>query len=175
METKLGIRQHAAKGATPYLREWLPRLRDDGMLHAGAVLDLNAGDGRNGMWARELLGFGAHLTMLDGAPDPGTNVRRWTASEMVPLTNGSVSLVLLQYLLMFLVESMQSHLLAEVNRVSALGTILVVELEDIKHKLRDVELDDVIVELNIRGCNGLVWVPVNKRKKRCVLQLVRKG
>jgi hypothetical protein len=98
---------------------------------------------------------------------------------MLPMQNGTAGLVLLQYVLMFLPESVTSHVLAEINRVCSVGSVLILELVEIVNKVRDVDLDQILVELNLRGCDGLVWEPIHmaqwQDRQKCVLRLERKA
>jgi hypothetical protein len=65
---KLGIRRRSVSGPTPYLRKWLPKLCSEGWMLTGWIVDIGAGDGRNGGWVIE-----SHpevpLLLLDGMPD----------------------------------------------------------------------------------------------------------
>lgn len=114
------VRCHRSR-ATPYLRRHLPDLP---VRKSALVLDLGCGNLRNTRFARSL-GF-RRVMPVDAAGDFGIQVQLGT--DPIPADDGSVGLVLCNYLLCFLNSRERAHLIREIKRVSLPGTHVVLEM-----------------------------------------------
>lgn len=157
--------------ATPYLREWCPRLpapvsAPDG--HSIAV-DLGCGNGRNSDYLKKR---GYWVWSCDMKPDyPGAH--QWTAGHQLRLLNESVSLFCCQYVLMFLTDREIALALDEINRVTQPGGHVIIEIQPDVRDGHPVNLDRVfgyLVGIGHWNSAGSVWRAVHFSKERCVLK-----
>jgi hypothetical protein len=119
--------------ATPYLREWAPKMLAAGMDRDVHLVDLACGNMRNTkfLWSLGIASEEHGGLALDMQPDAyGSDF--WEASQMIPARNEQAGLILCQYLLMFLDDERLHHVLCEIGRIAASGCVLVVELQNVK-------------------------------------------
>ena len=188
------MRRQGIRTATPYLRRWFPysawklpelakvrgstasmNLLPDNLVPR--AVDLGCGDGRNSAY---LLSLGLKVVSYDMQPDyPGACPKVWMAGrDPIPESDNSNSLVLCQYLLMFLSDQEIYNLLLEIERVTRPDGYVIVELQKVKSG-RDVKLSNVIdfflkkdhLTARQREERG-EWKVFHKVRNRCVLQYI---
>jgi hypothetical protein len=155
---------------TPYLRKQFAA-----MLQAGydprnrTAIDIACGNGRN---SRFLLEQGiADVLSLDMRADYDEAVE-WLANKMIPAATCSASLVLCQYVMMFLTHDEELHLCAEINRVAGVGAVCIIELQEVKSALRCyVQIESVVRRLQLTTRGELTWRLIHQEKNRATLQL----
>ena len=188
------MRRQGIRTATPYLRRWLPHsawgLPELAKVRGSAAsmdllpgsfvpraVDLGCGDGRN---SAHLSSLGLKVSSYDMLPDyPGACHKVWMAGrDPIPESDNTCSLVLCQYLLMFLSDQEIYNLLMEIERVTRPGGYVIVELQKVKSG-RDVKLTKVIdfflekdhLTKRQREERG-EWKVFHKARNRCVLQYI---
>jgi SAM-dependent methyltransferase len=154
--------------ATPYLRKWFPRLpqvEPDLRL----AVDLGCGNGRNSEYLRAR-GYDVHSYDLE--PDYA-HAQPWRAGQRLPYSNEFVSLVLCQYVLMFLTDVEIACTLNELNRIVRPEGHIIIELQSGVCASRTVNLDRVLGYLAGAGAwnqNGCEWATVHFAKECCILE-----
>jgi len=176
--------RHCSKKPTPYLKyllehKYLDRARNH-VAHLYyedqcLVYDLGAGRNRNTTYLAEQ---GFNVVPLDMAPQG--DVLPWIAGrDRICEKSRGASLVLCQYLLMFLTKAERVQLYLEIDRVAAFGGFLLVELEDVKsgHRVSLKEIKDWFISVKgersltprqLAARNGL-WRTVHERDTKHLL------
>lgn len=156
--------------ATPYMRKMMPQLYRRPQYKKIAV-DLGCGNLRNSMYVNQ--GFKFEVVPYDMAGDYGNKLL--LGQDRITRENGSVHLVLCNYLLMFLTEEERDQAAEEMTRIAKKNAHLIVELYEVKTGLPYEQKD--IEELFLsRG-----WEFVHKSKnhftmvKTCNAQNVKKA
>lgn len=88
------------------------------------VLDIGCGNGRNSKYMKSL-GF-KKIISLDMAGDFGTACV--LGVDKMPVADNSVKIILCNYLLMFLSDEERGNVLDEIQRISSVGCVILVEL-----------------------------------------------
>jgi len=184
------IRWRGPRVATPYLRRWFTPVKSslpglDASTNARLtavpkhlipfVVDLGCGDGRNSAYLQSL---GFRVSSYDMEPDFAGGLPWMAGRDPIPEDDNTCSLVLCQFLLMFLSDQEIYNLCLEIERVTKPGGYVIVELQKVKSG-RDVKLSTVIDfflkkdHLTRRqAVNRGVWRVFHKARNRCVLKYV---
>lgn len=109
---------------SPYLVKQWDNLLDRRLMEGMRALDLGCGGGRN---TRFLKSKGLEVEDIDVC-HPDSKHRYNLGTDIIPVKAGSVDLILLNYVLMFLTEGEMAHLAEEVRRVAKMGCIIVIEM-----------------------------------------------
>lgn len=171
------LQGHGHLEPTPYLREWLPKLPPPRSRCRSLAVDLGCGSGRNSRYLIET-GYLVRSFDLDADYPPA---EPWKAGQGLPISNETVSLVLCQYVLMFLTDVEIACTLDSVNRITEPGGHVIVELQPGVTASRPVNLDRVFGYLVGAGRwneAGSEWRVLHLVKDRCVLgkrSLIRPG
>lgn len=188
------VRRQGIRTATPYLRRWLSHIAwalpelakvrgsiaSMNLLPSSLVphaVDLGCGNGRNSVY---LTNLGLKVDSYDMQPDySGACPKVWMAGrDSIPEGDNTCSLVLCQYLLMFLSDQEIYNLLMEIERVTRPSGYVIVELQKVKSG-RDVELSKVVDfflkkdHLTARQREKRrEWKVFHRARHRCVLQYI---
>lgn len=92
-----------------------------------SILDLGAGNGRNMYFVRDRLRMAGPALGLDRDPVEGVKYSD-LGVDTIPVNDGTVDVILCQYLLMFMKPEERLHLMKEIERVAASGAAMLVEL-----------------------------------------------
>lgn len=106
---------------TPYLKKYFNLMTPKG--EDTVAIDIGCGNGRN---SRYLMSYGINTTPYDMVNDFGNTMT--IGEDRIPKENGSIDLILCNYLLMFLSRSERLQVINEIKRVAAPGCYLIVEL-----------------------------------------------
>jgi len=148
------------KVASPYLREWLPKLKLN-LPKDSRIVDLGCGNGRNSKFMLEN-GF-SNIRAFDLKGDYGTQVD--LSYNGIPLPNKSADFILCNYLLCFMNLKERQFLAREIERISAFDCYLMVELYSGRQTVSYNA--DSILDLFI------YWSIEHKKKDRFILRRLR--
>lgn len=167
------------KGMTPFLRTSLPKIEVgfalDGYVRSEiTVIDIGCGNGRN-LTGLEERGY-VKLHGYDMCPGASATALV-LGKDKLPHAAGSVDIVLANFVFMFLDEAETSQVLAEINRITHTGSVVVIELYPAKDSriknAREMEAMQSALHIELeRGLpDGLLWDRVRWCKGKCVLRL----
>lgn len=112
---------------TPYLRARYAKLLAPGLLMRDAIVaDLGCGDGRNSKFLINALGIPMRLHAFDINDDYGTKLI--LGKEKLPINDGTVDIILAQYVLMFLTPVELKQMLGEMYRIASRDCRILIEL-----------------------------------------------
>jgi SAM-dependent methyltransferase len=153
------------KTVCPYLRknyDILIDLKTTGKFHFN-VLDIGCGNGRNSDY---MIGRGHDVTPLDMINDYGKKCI--LGQERMPVQDGSIDIILCNYLMMFLNYVEREQVISEIKRVASSTCKIMVELYPAKDSYAQTQEDMIKIQKEI--FDNLGWKKLRYSKGRFIAQ-----
>ena len=158
------IRGGAWRTPSPYLKRNLTLLAEGIDRRWGVVVDLGCGNGRNSEFLAKK-GF-RRIHSYDMLDDYGEALV--IGRDRVPLVACGVSLILANYLLMFLGKRELENALTEIKRIAVPGCKLVVELYNAKESRTPTK--DKMLRLQADIVRRLGWTEIKSSRGRFIVR-----
>lgn len=154
------------KTPSPYLKKNVK------LLNGKTVLDIGCGNGRNSEF---MVSLGYDVTGIDMTADIDCKVRCKPIAlgeERIPMDDGSVDIVLANYIFMFLSKNEIEETIKEIHRLTHDGSFLMIELYPAKDSFYSTQkhCDDLLECLYIEFWDQNGWEVVRKSKNRMILK-----
>ena len=155
------------KTPCPYLKKNIK------LLNGKTVVDIGCGNGRNSVYMKDL---GYDVVAIDMAVEDalkgGINAHSVVLGhDKLPLNKGYADIILANYIFMFLDMGELSCILSEIQRISHVGTKLVVELYPAKDSYcKDNNQCEKLLNFIILQLSEKSWKCIRKSKDRFIVE-----
>lgn len=126
------------------------------------IVDIGCGNGRNSEYLKSIGYDNVHS--FDMVGDYGTKIT--LGKEIIPVMVGSTSVILSNYVLMFLSDRERDHVIQEIKRIAKRGCVVMVELYPAKDSKFDTK--EKIIKLQKEVFDSLGWKKIKYSQERFI-------